>query len=59
MPPSTTSTTSAAIATWAQVEFGRLRNTPSWAVMPAHRPIHAATTANGAAKSEWNGAGRT
>jgi len=59
MPPSTTMTTIAAIATCAHVECGRLRNTPSWAVTPAHRPIHAATTANGAAKSEWNGAGST
>jgi hypothetical protein len=39
--------------------FGRLRNQPIWAKMPALRPIQAATTQNGAAISEWNGAGRT
>ena len=49
----------AAIATWPHEEFGRLRKKPNWATRPAQNPIHVATTANGAAKSEWSGAGRT
>ena len=42
-----------------QLVFGRLRNQPHWATSPAKKPIHAATIANGAAKSLWNGAGST
>ena len=51
--------TAAPMPTRAQDGVGRLRKNPKRPKTPARRPISTATTKNGAAKSEWKGAGRT